>query len=152
MPNHLFQFVIIKFVKHGLMRSCTDMYTHADTDIQRVHHRHLATIYTHNAHKAWQAQVCLSCVGNSCWHIWDSQMSREHFLSLAQPAGHTCTRTNCDFLTASTLHSFSLPTAFPTGLILQVDGKERRADCVCGGQRHLPQTHVTATGLFLPLQ
>lgn len=50
------------------------------------------------------------------------------------------------------LFLFSLPIAFPTGLILQVDGKERRADCVCGGQRHLPQTHVTATGLFLPLQ
>lgn len=131
------------------------------------------TDYTRNAHKAWQAQVCLSSVGNSCWHIWDSQMSSEHILGLHNQL-FTHAHTNCDlafpdstnisdifkildslrFIAFSCLsHSLSsCPPAFPAGLILQVDGKERRADCVCGGQRHLPQADVTATGLFLPLQ
>lgn len=45
-----------------------------------------------------------------------------------------------------------LPPAFPAGLVLQVDGEARGADRVCGGERHLPQADVAATGLLLLVQ
>lgn len=63
------------------------------TAIQRLHTTvtHLASINAHNAHKAWQAQVCLSNVGNSCWRNWDSQMSSETYSQSAKPAVHTGT-------------------------------------------------------------
>lgn len=50
------------------------------------------------------------------------------------------------------LFSPCIPPAFPPGIILEVDGEERGADSLRGGQRHLPQANISATGLLLPLQ
>ncbi len=164
----------MKYVKPGFCNhvlTCKHMQTREYTEY--TNDTDLESIYTLKAHKAWQAQVCLSSVGNSCWHIWNSQTSSEHILDLHSQL-FTHAHTNCDlafpdsgnisdifkildsvsFIAFSCLsHSLSsCPPAFPPGLILQVDGKEGRADCVRGGQRHLPQADVTATGLFPPLQ
>lgn len=99
-------------------------------------------------------------------------MSREHILILHSQLftrGHThCDSGSADmrqhfrhfiwlldalpFLVYQVLFFPPLPPAIPPGLVLQVDGKKRRADRVCGGQRHLPQADGAATGLFLPLQ
>lgn len=48
--------------------------------------------------------------------------------------------------------SSSLPSAIPAGVFLQVDGKARGADRLCGRQRNLPQADVSAAGLLPPLQ
>lgn len=93
-------------------------------------------------------------------------MSGEHILLLhSQLFMHALTQAMIThFLTALTLQTLVclllliiffvllFPPAVPLGLFLQVDGKERGADCVCRGQRHLIQADVTATGLSPSLQ
>lgn len=96
-------------------------------------------------------------MGNCCWHIWSARMPSEPFFILQLFIPNITDILKFLWLIRFTIFPCSpyflsyAPLAFPPGLILQVDGKKRGIDCICG-QQHLLQANITAAGLFLPLQ
>lgn len=62
---------------------------------------HLAKIFKH---KAWQAGVSLSSVGNLCWDIWDSQMPSGHILVLHAVASCSHMHSHTDLSFPNSLH------------------------------------------------